>query len=336
MYGADSLGEKEFIEALHKKITLEINDLLGFRGLRVYEASLHLIKAGGKLLRPTLVLLGLKTVGGEIEQALPTATGIELAHIASLMHDDIIDNVKKRRGVDAVHVKYGEPTAIVAGDLLLVKLFQAISKNSKVEGVTQGQIVKALEVASEACISVCEGQGMDLDFMERWDVTEEECLEMYKKKTAAAFSGSLAIGAILGGGNEKEIRALSEFGTLLGIAFQIQDDHLGYFGAEEKLGKPLTSDLRNGKNTLLIVHALQNLKGYEREILMSTLGNNDASEEQIAEVIKILKNSESIEYVRKKTLSLIQEAKSKLAALRDTDAKRILLGIAEFALQRER
>jgi len=230
MYDTKSFEDDEFIRALSIKITKEIYELVGSQTLIVYEATRHLVKAGGKLLRPLLVLLGCKAVGGNIEKALPTAAGIELAHIASLMHDDIIDDVVKRRGVEAVHVKFGKPTAIVSGDLLLAKLFQAMAYNSDVDGVTSEQIVKVLEVASEACIQVCEGQGMDLDFVSRWDVAEDECVEMYRKKTAAAFSGSLAVGAILGGGSEREIKALylagevPRLGELAKLAFLVVQD----------------------------------------------------------------------------------------------------------------
>lgn len=322
----------EILSILRNKILEEVRNLLDSEELKIYEASEHLIEADGKLLRPTLVLLGCQSVGGRIDQALPTAAGIELAHVASLIHDDIMDSSGTRRSVQAVHLKYGVPTAIIAGDLLLIKLFQAIAKNAHVDGVTDRQIIRALEVASEACISVCEGQCMDLDFTSRWDVTEEECLQMYERKTATAFSASLVIGAILGGGNEEEIRALSEFGKLLGVAFQIQDDYLGCFGTEEKLGKPLASDLKKGKRTLMIVHALQNLEGDARDTLTSLLGKN-LSDTQVAKVVKILKESGSVEYVKKKMLKLVLQAKSELTALRDTRTRKILLDMADFIHQ---
>ncbi len=331
------LNEEEILETLSEKLRKvldEINALLDPNDLVIYESSLHLINAGGKLLRPLLVLLGCKAVGGDIEKALPTAAGVELAHVASLIHDDIIDNGKVRRGVEAVHVKYGIPAAIISGDLLIIKNFCAIARNAKVKGVSSDQIIRVLEVSSEAGVTLCEGECMDLDFMNRFDVTEEECLEMYRKKTATGFYAPLVMGAILGGGSEEEIEALGRFGTLVGIAFQIQDDYLGLFGEEEKLGKQLASDIIEGKRTLIIVHALQNLKAEDKKFLMWVLGNKNSSKEDVKRAIELLKTCGSVEYAKKKVAELVEKAKSELSVLPDNPTKELLLNIADFIRSR--
>lgn len=343
MKGSNTLtrsgNEEEILEKLGEsleKVLREVYDLLDPIDLTIYDSSLHLINAGGKLLRPMLVLLGCQAVGGEVEKALPVAAGVEVAHVASLIHDDIIDQGAKRRGVESVHMKYGTPAAIITGDMLILKNFCAIAKNAKISGVSNEQIVRVLEVSSQAGVTLCEGECMDLEFMNRHDVTEEECIEMYRKKTAIGFHAPLVMGGILGGGTEAEIEALGRFGTLIGVAFQIQDDALGLFGKEEKLGKPLESDIAEGKRTLMVVHALQNLKDEDRHALISALGNKNCSREDMDIAIKALRSSGSAEYARKKAADLVEKAKLELAPLADIPAKETLLNLADFIRFRER
>ena len=319
-----------------RKVLDAIHDILNPNELVIYEASRHLINAGGKLLRPLLVLLGCKAVGGDIEKALPVAAGVELSHVASLIHDDIIDQGISRRNVQAVHVKYGLHTAVITGDLLILKNFCAIAKNAHVNGVPPEQIVRVLNVSSQAGVTLCEGECMDLEFMKRYDVTEEECLNMYKKKTAIGFSAPLVMGAILGGGTDREIEALGEFGNLMGVAFQIQDDYLGLFGEEKRLGKPLISDIAEGKRTFLVVHALQTLQGEEKHGLISALGNKNCTQGEMEKAVEILRSSGSADYARNKAAEIVNEAKSKLALLPDTPTKKILLNMADFVQYRSR
>jgi geranylgeranyl diphosphate synthase type I len=338
-YVSESWNEEALLEDLGdnlEKVLDAVYDLLDPDNLAIYDASTHLINAGGKLLRPLLVLLGCKAVGGEIEKALPLAAGVELAHVASLIHDDIIDQGVSRRNVQAVHMMYGLPTAIITGDLLIIKNFCAIAKNAHVNGISPEQMMRVLEVSSQAGVTLCEGECMDLEFMKRYDVTEEECINMYKKKTAIGFSAPFIMGAILGGGTDREIEALGEFGILMGVAFQIQDDYLGLFGEEKRLGKPLISDIAEGKRTFLVVHALQTLQGDERHALISVLGNRNCTQGELERAVEILRSSGSAEYVRNKAAELVEEAKSKLTPIPDSPTKEILLNIADFVRYRSR
>jgi geranylgeranyl diphosphate synthase type I len=334
---AKSWNEETLLESLgeHLEKVLEaVYDLLSPTKLTIYEAAMHLINPGGKLLRPLLVLLGCKAVGEDIEKALPVAAGVELAHVASLIHDDIIDQGVLRRNVEAAHVKYGFPVAIITGDMLIIKNFCAIAKSAQVNGVSPEQVVRVLEVSSQAGITLCEGESMDMEFMNRYDITEEECLEMYRKKTSIGFSAPLIMGGIIGGGTNAEVEALGRFGTLVGVAFQIQDDYLGLFGEEKKLGKPLSGDITEGKRTFLVVHALQNLEGEERRTLISALGNRNCSQHDIERAVKTLNSSGSAEHARRKIAELVSQAKLELKPIADSPTKEILENIADFIQHR--
>jgi geranylgeranyl diphosphate synthase type II len=204
---------------------------------------LYFLEAPGKKIRPLLTLLSCQTVGGELEQAMPAALGVELFHDFTLIHDDIMDKDDLRRGRFTVHKKWGEDAAILVGDLLIGLAYQ------KMLQCESGHLPQVLNLFNEALIKVCEGQALDKEFEGREKVSLAEYLDMISKKTAWLFKLSSQLGAILGGASSREIAAMEKFGKSLGIGFQIQDDWLDYAGEENALGKKVGSDLKLNKKT---------------------------------------------------------------------------------------
>lgn len=298
----------------------------------LYDASKHLIKAGGKKIRPALVLLTAEAVGGNIEGAYKTAAAVELIHTFSLIHDDIMDEDEMRRGKPSVHTMWGEPMAILAGDILFSLAFELVAQ-TQVDDVPASRVIKALNTVVDACIKICEGQACDMSFEEKFDVGESEYLNMIYKKTAALIAAATKSGAIIGGGTAEQVEALSQYGELIGMAFQIQDDYLDVVSDEEELGKPVGSDIVEGKMTLIVVHTLSVASPEDKEELIFILKSGDDSNTQRA--IDIFNKYGSIDYTRDIALDNVNRAKDLLDLLDDSPAKEALYDLADFMLQRK-
>lgn len=292
----------------------------------LYDACWHLIEAGGKRLRPLLVLESCKALGGKEEDALPEAAAVELVHTFTLIHDDIMDEDDERRGVPAVHVEWGVPIAILAGDTLFSKAF---------EFAARGGSERAVDELARACTEICEGQAMDIEFEDREDVTEEEFIEMVRRKTAALMRASCVIGGLKADAEEEQLEALAEYGENMGIAFQIQDDVLDLVGDEEELGKPVGSDIIEGKKTLIVIKALEEADEETRERILEVLGNPNATREDVMEVIGIMEELGAIDYAKEKAREFALKAKEALEELPDNEHTELLRRIADFVVERE-
>ncbi|WP_458403647.1 short chain isoprenyl diphosphate synthase IdsA [Methanobrevibacter sp.] len=292
------------------------------------EASVYLTRAGGKMLRPALTLIVSEAVGGNKESAVKTAAAIELIHTFSLIHDDIMDDDDMRRGMPSVHKVWGDDVAILAGDTLFSKAFEMIIKSND---TTPDQNNKALATVADACIKICEGQALDMGFEERFDVSEEEYMEMIFKKTGALIAGATKAGAIMGGASDEVIDAMYEYGRLIGLAFQIQDDYLDLASDEETLGKPIGSDIAKGKMTII---AIKGLAGDESGRLLEILKAEENSQDEIDEAIEILTNCGAIEYARNLAQESVEQAKEVLEILDGSSFKQALIDIADFVLER--
>ncbi len=312
-----------------------LNKVLKGKPDYLYSASTHLLKAGGKRLRPTLLILSSRIVGGSEEKALPAAAAVELLHNFTLVHDDVMDMDEFRRGVPTVHKIWGISTAIIAGDLLFSKSFEALLYLKEL-GIDSKRIVEAARILAQAASTIAEGQAMDMAFEERTDVTEEEYFQMIYKKTAALFEASTKIGALVGGGRVEDVELLGNYGKNLGIAFQIQDDILGVIGEEEKLGKPVGSDIREGKKTIIVIHALRKASLKDKEKLLEALGNRSLSKEKINDVISLLISTGSIEYAKEIALKYANTAKNIIENMKvkDYEAKEMLIELANYVVKR--
>lgn len=216
----------------------------------LYSPVEYAMEAGGKRLRPVLMLMAADAFGDESEKALLPSVGIELFHNFTLLHDDVMDNSTTRRGRESVMAKWDINTAILSGDTMLTLATRYISK------VSDSLLREVLEQFNQMALDVYEGQRLDMDFEQKSDVTPSEYIDMIKKKTGALLGCSAAIGALIGGATEKDAEAMYDFGLMLGIAFQIEDDRLDTFGDPAVFGKPIGGDIRNNKQTFLMVNAL--------------------------------------------------------------------------------
>ncbi len=299
------------------------------------KATRHLIEAGGKRLRPCLALTACEAVGGKVEDALETAAALELLHNFTLIHDDIMDRDEFRRNVKTVHVLWGEPVAIIAGDALFAKVFETAAANAKRLGLDGTCAVELFDTISRASFEICQGQALDMLFEGRADVSETEYMRMVSRKTGALLEASAKVGALLGNGNPEQVQALAEYGRLIGMTFQMRDDVLGVAGEREKFGKPIGSDVREGKRTLIVVRTLSTAPPEDRATLLRALGKRDASEAELKAAIDVLKHAGAVDYVAERARELVAQAKSKLKALPESRAREVLSELANFTIKRE-
>lgn len=309
----------------------------------LYEAARHYPLAGGKRVRPFVVLRAAEAVGGDPAKALYPAAAVEFIHNYSLVHDDIMDMDELRRGRPTVHKVWGVNMAILAGDLLFSKAFEAVARAE----VSPEKKARILDVLVRTSNELCEGQALDIEFETREEVTVAEYLRMISGKTGALFDGSATIGAIVGTENEEYIRALSKWGRNVGIAFQVWDDVLDLIADEEKLGKPVGSDVRKGKKTLIVSHFFQHANDEDRSEFMRVFGkyagdargdaliHDERVKEEVARAIELLRKYGSIDYAAEYARKLVREANEALKVLPKSEARRDLELLAEFLVERD-
>jgi geranylgeranyl diphosphate synthase type II len=217
----------------------------------LYEPGEYFLGIGGKRVRPVLCLMGNELFEEINPSAWHLATAIELFHNFTLIHDDIMDKAPLRRGMDTVHVKFGDSTALLAGDVMLVAAYDCLNK------INGSMIHPILQLFNQTAREVCEGQQLDMDFEKKDTALHAEYLRMIELKTSVLLAASLKMGSVLGGAGERNQNLLYEFGKKLGIAFQVQDDYLDVFGNPEKFGKQVGGDILANKKTFLLIHALE-------------------------------------------------------------------------------
>ncbi|SFC50668.1 farnesyl-diphosphate synthase /geranylgeranyl-diphosphate synthase [Halobiforma haloterrestris] len=318
---------------------------------RLYEASRYLLDAGGKRLRPTVLLTTAEALA-DVEplstdyREFPTlyddadandtdtidvmdaAVSVEVIQSFTLIHDDIMDDDDLRRGVPAVHREYDLETAILAGDTLYSKAFEIMLGT----GAEPSRSVEALEVLATTCTKICEGQSLDVTFEQRTDVTPEEYLEMVEQKTAVLYAASACLPAILLGADDETVDALYGYGLDIGRAFQIQDDVLDLTVPSEQLGKQRGSDLVENKQTLITVHARD--QGVDVDSLVDTDDVDSVTEAEIDDAVAELEEAGSISYANEKARDLVDQGKRRLEVLPDNEARHLLEELADYLIER--
>lgn len=274
---------KEYFEKeIAKSVQLE-------RFTNLYKPVQHILSIGGKRMRPIALLKTCLIYGETLETALPAAMAIEWFHNFSLVHDDLMDNADLRRGNPTVHTKYNSNQAILSGDVMLAKANEMIIK-------LDGHNHRSINLLfNKTAIEVCEGQQLDLDFETRDTVALEEYIEMIKLKTAVLFAASLKIGALIADAPEQEADYLYQFGINAGLAFQIQDDYLDSYGAED-FGKQIGGDIIQSKKTFLICKALELANPNQSEQLVNLLKMRLENEEKVKMVMKIFTDLDVAKY----------------------------------------
>ena len=313
-----------YLESVAQEIDLMIDRYFIDKVGELNKASAHLLAAGGKRLRPAVVMLAADTVKrGSSQDIIQAALALELTHTFTLIHDDIMDDDTLRRGVQTVHTKWDMPTGILAGDVLYARAFEFICLSKAHDNAK----VRAVSMLARVCADICEGQHMDMSFMHRNDVDEYEYLEMVKKKTGVLYAAAAGIGAILAGSTAHQAKALYLFGLNTGIAFQIQDDLIDLLTPAEKSGKDRASDLREGKQTLIMIKARDkgiDLLPYKREL----------TDAEINAVIKELTDKGVFADVKKVAQDLVLASNKHLSLLPPSKERELLMEMGEFFVTR--
>jgi geranylgeranyl diphosphate synthase type I len=303
---------------------------------------------GGKRFRPALIALSCEALGGNPKDTIIAGAALEIAHTFLLIHDDIEDFSETRRGKPCLHITYGTPHALNMGDYLMMKIYETLLSAKKIWGLEK--TMKILDLMTEMLLITGEGQAMEID--QRDKDLSEATMEWYEKlslhKTGYYSGGSpCAIGAVIAGGNEKQIEALKKFGFAIGVAFQIQDDILNVTMSEgeEKTapgtsgggyGKDFAGDIKEGKRTLLIVHAFENADKGEKERMGKLVGKKDISLTEKKKVIEIMKKYDSIEFAKNYATRIMEDAVKKLKKeIPETERGKKLESIAKFLIERK-
>ena len=312
-----------------KKLDHKLSSLLKDRIPKsLYEPCSYILKSGGKRLRSYLVLLSTEAVGGKFSDSYNAAIAVEILHSFTLVHDDIMDNADKRRGKPTLHVKYDTNTAILAGDSLLTVAYENLLKDCK------HNPVDTINTFNNSVIEVCEGQSLDKDYEIKKKVTIDEYKTMVYKKTASLIKMCCSIGAKIGGGNKKEVKALENYGKYLGMAFQLQDDLLDIMGTEKKFGKIVGGDLIEGKKTFLFLKALERGKGEDKKVLLKFIENNGIKKNQVKRYKLLYEKLDVINITNSEIKRYTMRAIGSLNNISNLKAKENLIWLANSLINR--
>ncbi len=304
------------IEELTSVVNQEIRKLfLDKKPLSLYQPMFHLLSAGGKRIRPLLVILSCQAVGGKLENCLNAAVAVELLHTFTLVHDDIMDHDAIRRSKPTVHEKWDEATAILAGDGLVTLAYQVLLKTRHPD------LQEVLKSFTDGLLVLCEGQALDKEFETREDVSLEAYEEMIEKKTARLIEVSCEMGTILGNASVEEKKNIGLFASSLGKAFQIQDDLLDIMSEEKVSGKPFGSDLIEKKKTYLTIHFINSANPTDKEKFQRLWKKDLLKREDVLQIRELFNKAGTIESARKIIKELILRATKALDFLQPGEAK---------------
>ena len=282
---------------------------------------------GGKRIRPAVLLMAARMAGYSGERAVLYAAVIEFIHTATLVHDDIIDESELRRGRDAVHTRWGNHVTVLFGDFLYLKSMSlALSQDS----------LEIIRLLCDVTLRIVEGEIYQLTRNGVADLSEEEHLDIIRRKTAYLFAGSARIGGMLGPSSREQQDALWEYGMNIGMAFQIVDDLLDFTGEEIALGKPVGGDLRDGKITLPVIDLLRRGDVRAASIIRRAVGERAIALEDWRELRALLGHARSIEYAQQVAAEYVERAKTALYAFPASDARDALTYLPDYVIARDR
>ncbi|MDZ4070460.1 MAG: polyprenyl synthetase family protein [Sediminibacterium sp.] len=294
----------------------------------LYEPNEYFLSWGGKRIRPVMCLMGNELFDEIHPDSFELATAIELFHNFTLIHDDIMDEAPLRRGMETVHMKYGLSTALLAGDVMLIKAYDYLNK------IQPQYLHRIIHLFNKTAREVCEGQQMDMDFEQSSSVSLDDYIHMISLKTSVLLAASLEMGAIIGGASEGNCKHLYEFGKNLGIAFQVQDDYLDAFGDPEKFGKDVGGDIRQNKKTFLMLHALEVANTEQKNRLFQLMQQNPP--DKVEQVLQIFRDCNIDDWAKELKDKYLQTALHHLEAIAVRSVrKEPLQELANFLIQRE-
>jgi len=292
----------------------------------ITEIGEYLREGGGKRIRPALLLLAAKLCGYEGQGAIRLGSVVEIVHTATLVHDDIIDEALTRRGRPSANTQWGNSKCVLAGDWLYMQAFKVALEEHN---------FKVLDLLIGLTQQMVEGELMQMERLGRI-ISQAEHLDLIYRKTACLFSVSMKLGAVLGRASADHEDRLGEYGRNLGLAFQIVDDVLDLTASEDVLGKPVASDLREGKVTMAVIHALDRCTESERKLIETVLDERCFANVAHRDVVSILERYGSVEYAMASANEHAEQARRAIAPFPDSEIKRALLWIPEFVVGREK
>ena len=299
-----------------------------FEPEKLYAASQYLLTVKGKRIRPVMCLMGNELFDAIKDDTFHVATAIELFHNFTLVHDDIMDRAPLRRGIETVHKKFGESTALLAGDVMMVVAYQYLNK------ISTEYLHPVLNLFNNTAKQVCEGQQLDMDFEKIPDVNFEDYVKMIGLKTSVLLAGSLQLGAILGGAGSGNQQHIYEFGKNLGIAFQIQDDYLDAFGDPEKFGKKAGGDIMANKKTFLWLQTMKVASSEQQKELKQLFSEDDESKiNKVLEIYKSCNIDEWAKQLKQKYFSIALTHLEEIAVL--SSRKKPLEELADYLMERD-
>jgi octaprenyl-diphosphate synthase len=315
------------IQADMDKVEAELKVFTESPNKIISEISEYLFHRSGKRIRPALVMLCAKLYGYQGEEHIILSSLVETIHTASLLHDDIIDNSDQRRGRDTVHTRWGPNITVLLGDYLYIKTI-GLSLNS-----SRQEFIKIL---TEVSTRMIEGELQEYYVIGNLDLVEDAYLDIIDKKTAALFSASCHIGALLGNASQAEQQILAEYGTTIGMAFQIIDDLLDYSGDADSLGKPVLSDIAEGRITLPLIYTLKNDGQNNRDRLSELYNSQELDNSAKAEILEIVRSNGALDYTFQKAREYTQKSQELLEIFPDSVYRDSLALLPEFILTRNK
>ena len=286
------------------------------------EVAVHLLQAGGKRLRPALVLMAGGCAGADPAALIPVAAAAEIVHMATLVHDDMVDGSGLRRGTPTVHAKWGEATGVLAGDYLFARGFTMLAETGN---------NRVVRIMADVVSRMCAGEIRELS--EQWQACDEAAyLDRIDAKTAYFIAECCRLGAVAAGAPARVEEALAAYGSAVGLSFQITDDLLDLTGSAEALGKPAGADLRAGVVTLPVIHALHHAP--EADEILSMLAARRVDDDEVERVRDIAERAGSVSYARTRAVELAREAQARLVGLPASVARDTLSSLAAYLVER--
>ncbi|PYU12173.1 MAG: polyprenyl synthetase family protein [Acidobacteria bacterium] len=292
----------------------------------VSEIAAYLLGGGGKRLRPALLLLSANYAGRKDRSAIRLAAVVELLHSATLIHDDVIDSAGTRRGRPSANARWGNHRSVLTGDWLYMQSFQMALEERNFH---------ILDILIDLTQKMVEGELIQLEKIGRIDVTEEDALRLATYKTACLFSGCARLGAVLGRLEDEEEQALAEYGRNAGLAFQLVDDLLDFTASAQQLGKPVLSDLKEGKVTLPLIYAMENGHREARELVARVLAEKEFDSVRPETIVSLVHDSGALDRARCLAQEYARRAKACLNGHRDSEYAQALATLPDFILERE-
>lgn len=286
----------------------------------------YLIAAGGKRIRPLMTLAATTLYGGDMVRAHRLATAVEFIHTATLLHDDVVDDSGERRGQKSANVLFGNEASVLVGDFLFSRAFQLMVEDGNLH---------VLKVLSDASAIIAQGEVLQLSVQGNLDTSMDEYLNVIKGKTAALFAAACEVGPLISNDDRNAAQVMCEYGMNLGIAFQIADDVLDYSAKQEKLGKAVGDDFREGKMTAPVIFALQKASAEERDFWLRTLAHKDQTDSDLVRAQSLLARHGALDQSVQLARSYAQKAREALAEAPDSPVRAILDDLALFTVDRE-